>query len=200
AINLNDEDRLVIARLTDGKNDVIIGTRKGLACRFRESQVRPVGRTAIGVRGIDLDKEDMVVSMVIIRRPDSQIIIVGEKGLGKRTKYEDFRLTKRGAKGVKSMNITEKTGNVIQMLSAIDIEDLMVLTTKGIMIRQSVKTIPTIGRVTQGVRLIRLDEGDTIADLTTVPREEIIEGVEDDNDTNGDENGSNFEGLQESLL
>ncbi|MGA2297850.1 MAG: DNA gyrase C-terminal beta-propeller domain-containing protein, partial [FCB group bacterium] len=204
AINLNDDDRLIVARLTDGKCDIIIGTRKGLACRFRESDVRPMGRTAAGVRGIHLGKEDYVVSMVIIKRPDSQIIVVGEHGLGKRTRYEDFRLTKRGAKGVISMNITERTGQVIQMLTALDTEDLMVITSKGIIIRQPIKEIRIIGRNTQGVRLIRLDEGDSIADITTVTRDESDNGNGDDDEVeqNGDnENNINFdEGIQETLI
>jgi len=171
AINLGESDELIKARLTDGTCDMIIGTRNGLACRFRESDVRPMGRTAAGVKGINLQGSDYVVSMVAVTRPDEQIIVIGENGLGKRTRYEDFRLTKRGAKGVISMNITEKTGKVVRLLSALDTEDLIVMTQKGVLIRQPVVDIRTIGRVTQGVRLIRLDEGDTIADITTVSKD-----------------------------
>jgi len=198
AINLHDDDRLVNAGLTDGKCDIIIGSRKGLACRFRESDVRSMGRTAAGVRGIRLLKGDYVVSMVVINRSDAQVIVIGEKGLGKRTRYEDFRLTKRGAKGVKSMNLTDKTGDVIGLLSALDSEDLVVITHNGILIRQPVKAIRTIGRNTQGVRLIRLDEGDLIADVTTVSRD-----ANSDNEENGDVNDSEIngnEGIQESML
>ncbi|ROL62299.1 DNA gyrase subunit A, partial [Bacteroidetes/Chlorobi group bacterium ChocPot_Mid] len=171
AINLSEGDELIKARLTDGTCDLIIGTRNGLACRFRESDVRPMGRTAAGVKGINLQGNDYVVSMVAVTRPDEQVIVIGEKGLGKRTRYEDFRLTKRGAKGVISMNITEKTGKVVRLLSALDTEDLIVITHKGVLIRQPVVDIRTIGRVTQGVRLIRLDEGDMIADITTVSKD-----------------------------
>lgn len=189
AINLDENDRLVSSRITDGKCDVIIGTRHGLACRFRESDVRPMGRTAAGVKGISLSNGDYVIAMIVIKRPDSQVLVVGDKGYGKRTRYEDFRLTRRGAKGVISMNITEKTGNVIGMLAASDSEDLVVITVNGILIRQHVKEIRTIGRNTQGVRLIKLDEGDSIADITTVLHEEIDESLQNDNGSDL-ENGS----------
>jgi DNA gyrase subunit A len=180
AINLNDDDRLIQARLTDGSCDVLIGTRNGIACRFRESDARPMGRTAAGVRGILLTGDDYVVSMIVIKRSDAQVIVVSEKGLGKRTRYEDFRLTKRGAKGVISMNLTPKTGKVVGLLSAMDTEDLVVVTHNGVLIRQPVKDIRTIGRNTQGVKLIRLDEGDTIADITVVSREETIDNGDDE--------------------
>ena len=180
AINLNDDDRLIQARLTDGSCDVLIGTRNGIACRFRESDARPMGRTAAGVRGILLTGDDYVVSMIVIKRSDAQVIVVSEKGLGKRTRYEEFRLTKRGAKGVISMNLTPKTGKVVGLLSAMDTEDLVVVTHNGVLIRQPVKDIRTIGRNTQGVKLIRLDEGDTIADITVVSREETVENGDDE--------------------
>ena len=195
AINLHDDDRLISARLTDGKCDIILASKKGQACRFRESDARPIGRTAAGVRGIALAKGDKVVSMVVIKRPDEQVIVVGERGYGKRTRYEDFRLTKRGAKGVISMNITEKTGEVVSMKSVVDTEDLVVVTTKGVLIRQPVQAIRTIGRNTQGVRLIRLDEGDTIADITAVTREEI-----NNNKPPEEEEELDNPGVQEQLL
>lgn len=180
AINLNDTDRLIAARITDGSNDIIIGSNAGLACRFRESDVRPMGRTAAGVIGMQLADTDRIISMVAIKRPDSQVIVVGQNGYGKRTNYEDFRLTKRGAKGVISMNITDKTGEVVSIMEVQDSDDLVVMTTGGILIRQPVKDVRIIGRNTQGVRLIRLEEGDQIADITTVPHEEDVEdGGED---------------------
>ncbi|MDA3843061.1 MAG: DNA gyrase subunit A [Candidatus Kapabacteria bacterium] len=202
AITLNDSDKLEIARITDGTCDIIIGTREGLACRFRESDVRQMGRTAAGVRGIKLSGKDYVVSMVAIKRPDSQIIVIGQKGMGKRTRYEDFRLTKRGAKGVISMNITAKTGKVVRLLSALDTEDLVVITAKGVLIRQPVKSIRTIGRNTQGVRLIRLDEGDTIADITIVTRDEeeptdLTNPENETQDTNVDSDITNLTGNAE---
>lgn len=175
AVTLNDDDKLIAAKISDGTCDVIIGTRNGIACRFRESDVRAMGRTAAGVRGISLEGDDQVVSMIVIKRSDAQVLVVGEKGYGKRTKYEDFRLTKRGAKGVISMNVTPKTGRVVGLLSALDTEDLVVMTVGGILIRQQIVDIRTIGRNTQGVKLIRLDEGDSIADITVVTRVEDID-------------------------
>jgi DNA gyrase subunit A len=196
AIGLKESDRLIKARLTDGRNDIILGTKNGIACRFRESDVRPMGRTAAGVKGITLESKDKVVSMVVITRPNAQIIVVGENGYGKRTKYEEFRLTKRGAKGVISMNVTPKTGSVVRMLSAVDSEDLVVMTQKGVIIRQPVKDIRTIGRNTQGVRLIRLGDDDSIADITAVSRDEETDITEnnDDNIQTEDESG------QQSIL
>jgi DNA gyrase subunit A len=145
AINLNDDDSMIRAEITDGNNEVILATRKGMACRFLESDVRSMGRTATGVRGINLAAGDYVVSMVVIRRPDEQVIVVAEKGYGKRTKYEDFRLTKRGGKGVRAMNVTNKTGELSGVLPALDSQDLMVITQNGVLIRQSMSEIRTIG-------------------------------------------------------
>lgn len=196
AINLNEDDRLIAAKITDGKCDVILGTRNGIACRFRETDVRPTGRATAGVIGITLDDDDIVQSMVVINRPDEQILVVGENGYGKRTKYEDFRLTRRGAKGVISMNITEKTGRIVGLKSVVDTEDLIVITINGILIRTPMKNIRTIGRNTQGVKLIRLGQGDSIADITTVLREEDVEEGEDD----GDNEMPMDEGIQEQLL
>ena len=180
AITLNDTDRLIAARITDGSNDIIIGSNAGLACRFRESDVRAMGRTAAGVIGMQLADKDRIISMVAIKRPDSQVIVVGQNGYGKRTNYEDFRLTKRDAKGVISMNITDKTGEVVSIMEVQDSDDLVVMTTGGILIRQPVKDVRIIGRNTQGVRLIRLEEGDQIADITTVPHEEDVDESGDD--------------------
>ncbi|MDQ1265085.1 MAG: gyrase subunit, partial [Bacteroidota bacterium] len=202
AINLNPDDRLISARLTDGTCDIIIGTSEGLACRFRESDVRPMGRATTGVRGINLGENDYVIAMVAIKRSDSQVIVVGEKGYGKRTRYEDFRLTRRGGKGVISMNVTEKTGKVVGIKSVVDTEDLIVITTAGVVIRQAIKDIRTIGRNTQGVKLIRLDHGDTIADITTVTREEDEEFEENGEDIqDSEQEGFDFgAGIQETLL
>jgi DNA gyrase subunit A len=199
AIHLLNNNRLIVARLTDGTNDIIIGSRNGSACRFRESDVRPMGRTATGVKGINLDTDDQVVSMVSIKRPDSQVIVVAEKGYGKRTKYEDFRLTRRGAKGVISMKVTEKTGKVCGMLTAIDSDDLVVMTSQGMLIRQPMKNIRTIGRNTQGVKLIRLDEGDSIADITAVSHEEEENGTQIEEGSEQDIE-SYDSGIQDTLL
>ena len=181
ALTLDDKDRLIAVRLTDGDCNILIGSKKGLACRFNETDVRSMGRTAAGVRGILLDKKDRVVSMVATKRIDSQVVVVGINGYGKRTSVDDFRLTRRGAKGVISMNITPKTGDVVSILEVNDTDDLVVMTVGGVLIRQPVKDIRVIGRNTQGVRLIRLDDKDSIADITCVPHEEddtVQEGVE----------------------
>lgn len=181
AVNLTDEDRLIGARLTDGNAEILIGSSSGLAVRFHESDVRAMGRTATGVRGISLEDGHEVISLTAVRHADAQVIVVGGNGYGKRTKLEDFRMTKRGAKGVIAMNVTDKTGNICAILEVADTDDLVVMTTNGILIRQPIKDIRTLGRNTQGVRLIRLDEGDAIADITTVTREEDeIEGESSD--------------------
>ncbi len=175
ALSLDEGDRLISARLTDGSCDIILGSNNGLACRFREGDVRPMGRTATGVIGMRIEDDQRIISMVAIKRSDAQVIVVGKNGYGKRTNYEDFRLTKRGAKGVISMNVTEKTGEVMAIMEVQDSEDLVVMSTNGVLIRQHVKDIRIIGRNTQGVRLIRLDDGDNIADITAVPHEDDAE-------------------------
>ncbi len=179
AINLRDNDRLISARYTDGRYDIILGTSRGIACRFRETDVRSTGRATTGVIGIKLDPGDYVVSLVIVDRPDAQVLVVSEKGYGKRTKYEDFRLTKRGARGVIAMNVTSRTGKVIGLRHVMDTEDLVVMTVNGILIRQAIKPIRTIGRNTQGVRLIRLGKDDRIADITIVSRDEDTNDAEE---------------------
>lgn len=172
ALTLNDEDRLVAARTTDGENEILIGTKLGFACRFKESEVRSMGRTAAGVRGIRLSPMDSVISMVAVNNPEQQILIVGENGYGKRTKVEEFRMTSRGSKGVISMKTTNKTGKVVGLLTVMETDELVVMTQNAVIIRQSVKDISLLGRNTQGVKLIRLDQNDRIADITAVSREE----------------------------
>lgn len=179
AINLADDDRLIGTRLTDGNMEILIGASNGLACRFHEGDVRPMGRAAAGVRGIDLPDGAEVISLTAVRHSDAQVIVVGERGYGKRTKVEDFRRTKRGAKGVIAMNITEKTGNICAILEVSDTEDLVVMTVNGILIRQHVDEVRLSGRNTQGVKLIRLEEGDGIAAITTVTREDEEENEEE---------------------
>ncbi len=186
AVNLDDDDRLIGARLTDGAMEILIGASNGLAVRFPESDVRPMGRAAAGVKGISLLAENYVISLTAVRRADAQIIVVGTRGMGKRTMVEEFRMTKRGAKGVIAMNITEKTGPICAILEVHDTQDLVVITTNGILIRQQVKDVRQLGRNTQGVRLIRLEEGDQIADITMVTRDEDVEeGAEGLEDANG---------------
>ncbi len=173
AINLEEGDRLVVTRLTDGNSEILIGTRNGLACRFKENEVRPMGRTAQGVRGITLEENDKVVSMVVTNKPEeTQLIIVASNGYGKRTHFNDFRLTHRGAKGVISMKVTSKTGKVVGIVTANNNDDLVVITSRGQIIRQPISNIRIIGRNTQGVKLMRLDEGNYITDITIVPAQD----------------------------
>lgn len=190
AVNLDDDDRLIGARLTDGSMEILIGASNGLAVRFPEKDVRPMGRAAAGVKGISLADNAYVISLTAVRRSDAQVIVVGTRGYGKRTVVDEFRMTKRGAKGVIAMNMTEKTGPICAILEVHDTQDLVVITTNGILIRQQVKDVRQLGRNTQGVKLIRLEEGDQIADITTVTRDEDdevdgIEGAEGTPDTNG---------------
>lgn len=174
AININEGDQLLEARLTNGQNEVFIATRRGMAIRFNESKVRSMGRTATGVRGVTLENEaDAVVGMVCIDPADKDqtILVISQKGNGKRSGFEDYRLTNRGGKGVKTMQVTEKTGAVIAIKGVQEEEDLMIMSKSGISIRMRVSDIRVMGRATQGVRVIRLDEDEEIADVTVVPAE-----------------------------
>ena len=175
AINLKKNDTLVSARLTDGTNDILIGTHYGNAVRFRETDVRDMGRTATGVKGVTLSKGDYVIEMIAVKRADATVLVASEKGYGKRSRVDDFRLTRRGGKGVISMNITEKTGKVIALKEVIDGDDLMLMTEGGMAIRQHVSDIRVMGRNTQGVRLIRLKEKDRLVGVAVVPVDEDAE-------------------------
>lgn len=174
AITINEGDQLLEARLTNGNYEVFLATRSGNAIRFNESTVRAMGRTAAGVRGATLqNEEDAVVGMVCIDPNDKSqtILVVSEKGNGKRSDFEDYRLTNRGGKGVRTMNVTEKTGAVIAIKAVREEDDLMIMNRSGITIRIPVDDIRVMGRATQGVRVIRLDEDDKIADVAVVPAE-----------------------------
>ncbi len=176
AINLTKDDDLVEARITDGQSDILIATREGLAIRFSESDVRDMGRTATGVRGIRLGKGDKVIGM-IVARPNSNVLVVSDRGYGKRSEVGSYRLTKRGGKGVINMNVTEKTGRVLSIKEVTDQEDLVIMSVSGMVIRQHMKDIRVMGRNTQGVRLINLKEDDIIADIAKAAPEEDEEKV-----------------------
>lgn len=176
AINLTKNDDLVEARITDGQSDILIATREGLAIRFSESDVRDMGRTATGVRGIRLGKGDKVIGM-IVARPNSNVLVVSDRGYGKRSEVGSYRLTKRGGKGVINMNVTEKTGRVLSIKEVTDQEDLVIMSVSGMVIRQHMKDIRVMGRNTQGVRLINLKEDDIIADIAKAAPEEDEEKV-----------------------
>jgi len=171
AINLAAGDRLIEAKLSEGNNDIIIGTRNGMAIRFNEKDVREMGRTATGVRGIKLGKGDVVIGMIVVRNATT-LMVVTEKGFGKRSEIEDYRLTKRGGKGVITVKTSDKNGKLIAMKEVNDSDELVIITTGGMVIRQAVKDLRIMGRNTQGVRLIRLNEGDDIADIARVVPEE----------------------------
>lgn len=163
AINIEEGDELIDAQLTDGNNEIVIATHQGMAIRFNESTVRDMGRNATGVRGINLEEDDFVIGMVVVKHPDTQLLVVSEKGYGKRSKIDEYRVTNRGGKGVKTINITPKTGNLIAIKPVLDTDDLMIITKENNMIRTSVSSIREAGRNTQGVILIRLKDGDDIA-------------------------------------
>ena len=168
AINLKKEDKLIGSRKTDGKQEILIGTRHGLAIRFNEKEIRSMGRSASGVRAIKLGKSDIVVGLVAVKRTGASILIVTDKGYGKRSELGDYRITRRGGKGVITMKSSEKNGVMISIREVTDSDDLMIITSKGIMIRQHVEDIRVMGRNTQGVRLIKLDSGDSISAVASV--------------------------------
>lgn len=180
AITINEGDRLLNVSLTNGNNHIIIAKSSGKAIHFHESDVRAMGRTAAGVKGVTLEGEDdKVVGMVCVAREDSHLLVVSEKGYGKRSSIEEFRITKRGGKGVKSLNVTEKTGKLVAIKEVTDTDDLMIINKSGIIIRIAVADLRVMGRATQGVRLIRLNDNDAISSIAKVTKidedEEVIE-------------------------
>lgn len=176
AITINEGDRLLDTRLTNGDNHIIIGKRSGKVVHFHESDVRPMGRTAAGVRGVALESEtDRVVGMVCVNREEANLLVVSEKGYGKRSPIDDYRITKRGGKGVKTINITEKTGNLVAIKEVIDTDDLMIINRSGITIRISVENLRVMGRATQGVRLIKLSDSDEISSVEKIQRMDAVE-------------------------
>lgn len=181
AITIKDEDELLEAKLTNGSSQIMLAVKSGKAIRFQESKTRPMGRNASGVRGIRLkDKSDEVIGMVSVTDMDENILVVSENGYGKRSSLEDYRLTNRGGKGVKTISITEKTGKLVTIKSVSDNDDLMIINKSGIAIRMRVEDLRVMGRATQGVKAISIKEGDGIAAVAKVMKDE--EGIEDIND------------------
>lgn len=180
AILLNEGDELFQVALTDGEKDIILGASNGKAIRFSESDIRPMGRISAGVRGILVTGQDQVVGMAIINTDGDEIVIVTDKGYGKRTNVDAFRVQVRGGKGVKALNLTAKNGNMVSLLTVRGDEDLMIVTDKGMIIRTHLDQILTIGRDTQGVKLIQLNEGHTVANIAIVPRSEDEEEMDDE--------------------
>jgi DNA gyrase subunit A len=173
AININEGDQLLEASLTTGSSEIVMALRSGRAIRFNEAKVRPMGRTATGVRGVTLAHEkDEVVGMIAVDDPGATVLVVSEKGYGKRTDIEDYRVTNRGGKGVKTINVTEKTGNLVAIKNVTDADDLMIINKSGIVIRIVVSQLRVMGRATQGVRLINLKGNDEIASVARIEHEE----------------------------
>lgn len=197
AIGIREGDTLIQASLTNGKNEVLIALKSGRAIRFPEEKVRPMGRNASGVRGVTLaGADDKVVGMVCIQDKLEQILVVSEKGFGKRSDIEDYRVTNRGGKGVKTINVTEKTGKLVAAMSVKDGDELMIINVSGIAIRMSVSDLRVVGRATQGVKLINLSGKDSIASVAKIASDfvEIEEIVEE----NVEENGSDLAGNEYS--
>lgn len=183
AITIKEGDQLLEAKLTNGEKDIMLAVKSGKAIRFPEHKVRPMGRTASGVRGITLnDEEDEVIGMICIEPGKANVLVVSENGYGKRSDIEDYRITNRGGKGVKTINLTEKTGKLISLIDVTDEDNLMIITKSGLTIRLEVSSLRVMGRNTQGVRLINLRNDDAIAAVAKVSaaKEEEREGEEND--------------------
>ncbi|HRH50351.1 MAG TPA: DNA gyrase subunit A [Panacibacter sp.] len=191
AINIIEGDELLEAKMTDGNSEIMMAIKSGRAIRFPEDKVRPTGRGAIGVGGIEVDSDnDEVIGMICVRKNDSEktVLVISEKGYGKRTLVDDYRITNRGGKGVKTINVTEKTGKLVGMLDAQGKEDLIITCKSGITLRTAVSSIKEAGRATQGVRLIKLDDGDEIAAISKI-EEAVDEAVE--KEVEGETTGNN---------
>jgi DNA gyrase subunit A len=187
AITINEGDQLLEAKLTNGGNHIVIAVESGRAIHFHESQVRPMGRTAAGVRGIWLDDktDDKVIGMVCIDREEANLLVVSQKGYGKRSYVSEYRITKRGGKGVRTLNITDKTGHLVAIKEVIDTDDLMIINRSGITIRTAVSNLRVMGRATQGVKLIRLNDNDEISSV------EVIHNLEVDDELLSESIGDN---------
>jgi DNA gyrase subunit A len=181
AITIKEGDELLAAQLTDGNSQILIAVKSGKLVRFEETKTRPMGRTASGVRGITLkDESDEVIGMVSVNDMESEILVVAENGYGKRSSIEEYRITNRGGKGVKTLNITEKTGKLISINSVTDSDDLMIINKSGLTIRMAVEDLRVMGRATQGVKLINIKENDSIAAVTKVMKDEADDEVVDE--------------------
>jgi DNA gyrase subunit A len=202
AITIKEGDELLEAKLTTGDSQVMLGLKSGKAIRFEESKTRPMGRNASGVRGITLaNKNDEVIGMIAVDDINSDILVVSENGYGKRSKLEDYRITNRGGKGVKTINITEKTGNLVAVKDVKDDDDLMIINKSGIAIRLAVGDLRVMGRATQGVKLINIKDNDSIAAVAKVMHEEEVDLS--DNDIENDieiDNGTEIENNDEDNL
>jgi DNA gyrase subunit A len=191
AMDLPEDDEVIEVGVSDGTNEIILATRDGLACRFHEEHVRAMGRSAYGVRGVSLDETDRLIGMVVVRRA-STLLTVCENGYGKRSEISEYRLTNRGGKGVINIKTTDRNGPVVAVKEVVDDDELMIISQNGIIIRMSLAAVRVMGRATQGVRLINLDEGDRVIDVARVVKAEE-EGEEGENG-NGESNGEAEQG------
>ena len=174
AISIRPEDDLIDAKLSNGGHDILLGTHNGLSIRFHEEEIREMGRMASGVRGIKLGADDYVVGMVVVKR-EGTVLVVTEKGFGKRTDIKEYRVSHRAGKGVFTVKVNEKIGKMLSLKEVLDDDDIMIITSNGIVIRQSVKKITVQGRHTQGVRWLKLDEDDKVAAIArAVKAEEYV--------------------------
>jgi DNA gyrase subunit A len=193
AITIKEGDRLLEARLTNGESEIMLAVKSGKAIRFNEKNVRAIGRTASGVRGVTLGSpDDEVIGMVCVQDESEDILVISENGYGKRSKIGDYRITNRGGKGVKTINITEKTGDLIAVKSVSNDNDLMIITENGLTIRLNVSSISLLGRATQGVRVINLKGDDRIASVARVNVEPSSEMPEDES-VDGEDNAGEVE-------
>ncbi len=192
AISLREDDDLIGVKLTDGDREIIMATSQGMSIRFPEQDVRAMGRSATGVKGIALDDEDVVIDMDVVD-PDKEVLIVTAKGYGKRTLMSEYRTQSRGGKGIKTLNVTDKNGAIVSLKVVQDDEDLMIMTTSGTLIRTSMSGINTMGRITQGVKLINIREDDAVSTVTRAPRSEDDHGDDADLDDAADQDAQEGE-------
>ena len=197
AISIREDDQLLEAKLTTGNSQIMLAVKSGKAIRFEEEKVRPMGRTASGVRGVRLANDsDEVVGMICVNDFESDVLVVSENGYGKRSSIEDYRITNRGGKGVKTINVTEKTGSLIALKNVTDDNDLMVVNKSGITIRISVSDLRQMGRATQGVRIIKLRENDSIAAVAKVPAVNNDEEVDETDEQHSSKDISNNSSIE----
>jgi DNA gyrase subunit A len=199
AITIKDGDELLEAKLTTGDSQIMIALKSGKSIRFEESKTRPMGRNASGVRGIRLkDAKDEVIGMIAVNDHESNVLVVSEKGYGKRSSLEDYRITNRGGKGVKTINVTEKTGGLVAIKNVTNEDDLMIINKSGITIRMAVADLRVMGRATQGVKLINIKDSDSIAAVAKVLHEEEEEEELDENESGTEIENNSEESNEES--
>jgi DNA gyrase subunit A len=182
AIKIEKGDALIDVQITSGTNDIVLATKHGLSIRFPETQVRDMGRDTTGVKGVELRPEDKVVSMVVVRRADATLLVMTEKGMGKVTDLDEYRVQNRGGKGIITVNRTEKTGNVVAVMEVVQDDEIMLITKNGVIIRSAVNEVRNTGRNAQGVKLVNLDANDVLCAVArvVVEKDEGTEGAESD--------------------